>query len=389
MAFRQETDQVEVFHHFDENEQAAMQALVDALERSNPGIEIDEQLATGVDHSLQVKTDILNHNPSHIWDVPAGELQPYMDTDVLLDVTDAMEETGFAATIDRMGKEAVTKDGRFYGVPVDIYRINNCFVNERVAEDIGVDLSRIDGPVAFVETMEQLNAERSVTPFPLDLDAWTDPGAVMQLWTTLLLGVLGPREFRSFVDGDATRYRSEVEQSLELLRRLDAMETDESSSGGITDDNVLCFHDGDWAAGPLRDDPEFEFGRDWDLLPFPGTENASLMGLNTLVGSNQTRNDDAIEALLRFCASREGQRTFNLEKMSIPPRMDMSMEAFHPYIQRQAQYHERASSYVPAITHGAGLTPEQNIELLNAVPSLLSNWDLGQAVTDICAALDD
>jgi glucose/mannose transport system substrate-binding protein len=277
-------------------------------------------------------------------------------------------------------------------VPLNIHRINNLFYNVDLAAEAGVDPASASSPRDFVEVLRQADAETGGVGmlFPMK-----NPWTVLQLFETVLLGEHGHDTYRAVTGGNAAANRRQIADSLDIVRAYADLATDDALYMALTDANErfvegesVFFHQGDWAAGAYTESGGFDYERDWDHVPFPGTKGTYAMNMDSLIASAATENPDAVATVLQYAGSADGQRRFNQKKGSIPPRTDVSMREFTPFLQHQQQAFETSRTQPLSITHGLGVRPDQLIELKTAMSSFVASWDADETANELVSAFD-
>ena len=371
---------VEFFHHFHIGaEREGVQHLIDQFENKHSGIEIEEKTPSGPSHSLEVKTKILGEQSVDAWDIPIGSVAPYYESGVLLDLTEVWEETNLGSRVPQMAHSTLQFENEFVSIPMDVYRSNNLFYNKELAREIDIDPDRLDSLSKFVAVLEMIEDEHEYTGLSLH---FRNPFGLLQLWSVVLLAQEGPRRFRKIVSGDVVSEEA-VRKSLKTVEHLFSIGNDDAkfrstvdSANRLIENKVVFVHDGDWALGTYDSATDFEFGTDWDVVPFPGTSGTYQMGMNTFAANGLRKKTEPMKEFLRFAASPEGQTAFAKQKGSLPAREDVSLDSYHPYLQRQYDLFQRSRFQVPAIAHESGIRPDHLIDLKSLVPTLLTDWDI-------------
>ncbi|MBX0323246.1 ABC transporter substrate-binding protein [Halomicroarcula sp. F13] len=370
---------------------AALDALLDGFGQRHPEVSMrdvaDENL------SLEVKSRILKESPPDVWiEWPGKNLQPYDDAAVLGDVTSVWEDTDMERYYLDGPRNAAKFDGVYRAVPLNIHRINNLFYDVEQAEALGVDPAAIDSPRAFAEELQRIDAETDQTGmlFPMK-----NPWTVLQMWETVLLGEHGHDTYRRVTDDAAAAHRRAIVDALDIVGQYAEVATEDRLYTSLTDANErfvdgesVFFHQGDWAAGAYTESPEFDYGTDWDHVPFPGTDGLYAMNMDAVIAASVTDDSEAVSTFLSYVGSADGQRRFNQKKGSIPPRTDVDTSAFTPFLQEQQSAFQQSASQPLSITHGLGVRPDQLIELKTAMSTFVSSWDSEAVADDVVAALD-
>lgn len=357
---------------------AAVDSLLEGFRRRHRAIDVE---GTRYDNlRLQVKSRILKGDPPEAWiGWPGGELRGYVDAGVAGDVTDLWEETDLADAIRPFAAESCRVDGSYYAVPITIHRVNDLYVHTARCEEVGLDPSAASGPADLVEALRSVAGETDAAPVLVPM---SDPFAVLQLWEVTLLGLHGATTFERVAGGDAAAHRDAVRSALSTVADLASVAPDGSLYDSLTDANEafrdgggLVYPQGDWAGGAFVEADGFEYGVDWDRVPFPGTEDAYVLVQDAVVPSADAEGE-GVDAFLEHAGSAGAQAEFNRLKGSLPPRADAPMDAFTEFGRDQERLLERSRHQPKTVAHGLSVTPAQLVDLKSAVAEFVDSWDV-------------
>lgn len=228
---------------------------------------------------------------------------------------------------------AASHQGRIYGVPVNIHRINALFFNKRVFAKYGLE------PPASLADLQRVSAtlrDAGVTPLAVGgQDTWA---LSILVFENLLVAREGADFYEDYFSGRVAdprdpRMLNTIEAALELWREAtgdDARSTTwreavERVGRGEAAMTVM----GDWAKGALEQlggTADETFGE----VPFPGTQGTFVFTADTFALPRGAAGRDAALELLSTFASLEGQDAFNPLKGSIPARVDADPAVFDP-----------------------------------------------------------
>ncbi|WP_293029513.1 ABC transporter substrate-binding protein [Natronococcus sp.] len=369
-------------------EEEAFEALVDGFE-SETEYAVEANPApggAGAAIDAEVQTRVLDEDPPGTFQIWPGEaLRTYTDADALEPVGDLWEDGAEEEYLDSV-LEASSPEGDVVAVPINIHRLNNVFYNVEVLEDAGVDPEGIDSPEAFLDALEAADDAGYVGLAQQTQEPW----GVLQLWEVVFTGQHGVDAFEQFLDGEAAELEDEIEESLSLVEETSeyynedagTVSWDEANADVITGDAAF-HHNGDWAAGEYQGADDFEYGEDWDYIPFPGTEDVYTLVMDSFVMPANNPSPDATEAWIEYCSTVDAQERFNPPKGSIPPRTDVPTDEFPPFLQDQMDDFEGSDEQVTSISHGSGLEPAQASEVEEAFAVFTDNWDPEETTEDL------
>lgn len=384
------SDRVRVNHMYFGSGKPALEALLAGFERRHPS---DSTAEVGVENvRLDVKTGILQGDPPDVWlDWPGANLVSYHDADVLAELNDVWRRGNFAEAFHEGPVDAARVDGDYVAVPLNLQRANGLFYDVERVRSTGVDPTAVDDPSDLLRALETVVDETDAVGMVLPMK---NPWPTLQLWETVLLGEFGDDVFADLTAGRAKRHRSAVSETLGLIDEYAGYATDDAYYQSWTEANerfldgraAFCYQ-GDWAAGAYQDRSGFEYGRDWDHVAFPGTEDHYVMVMDAFAVSSDAPNLDAARRLVEYVGSAEGQRLFNANRGSIPPRADVDPDAFAPFFGDQLRDFE-AATQLPSVTHGLAVPPEVLIELKAAVSEFVSGDTVESTATKFVEAFE-
>ncbi|AFZ74740.1 carbohydrate ABC transporter substrate-binding protein, CUT1 family [Natronobacterium gregoryi] len=387
-----EFEPVEIGHWWTAGgEEDAFEALVEGFEQEHPDIEVDSSPSPGGAGSAleaDIRNRVVDQSPPSTFQVwPGQALTDYTDEDLLYDIEghvwdDDMREAYLDGPI-----EASRPHGDFVAVPINIHRLNNLFYNVDVVEDAGVDLEDVDSPSALLDAMEAVDEAGYVGMAQQTQTAWS----TLQLWAQVLLGEYGVDTYETFIAGDVEDVEAEVRDTLEIVVDYSDYFNEDASSLNDWDDasayvnrgEAAFFHQGDWAAGEYEADDDLEYGEDWDHVAFPGTEEMYALNMDSFVFPKHNPSPNATVQFLRYAGSADAQERFNPAKGSIPPRTDVSDEAFTPFLQDQMADFQASSEQPPSIAHGLAVPPAAQTDVEGAFANFIDNWDVDETYDEL------
>ncbi|RKD98313.1 ABC transporter substrate-binding protein [Halopiger aswanensis] len=360
--------------------QEAIQALVEGFQESHPDIDFGVQdVQGGARDNLEtvVSRRLRDGDPPSTWqEWPGANLLQFGDNlgDIEGDVwDDEMKENYLEGP-----QEAARPDGTYVAVPLNIHRINNLFYNVAVVEEAGVDPESIDGPEALVDAFQAVAENTEATPFA---NGTGELFTVFQLWETIFLAQAGADAYDELINGEFDDVDA-VRDSLALLAEYVEFFPDDHFSTSFTEANervidgeAAFIHQGDWAAGAYRNRDGFDYGDNWDHVPFPGTEGLYALNMDSFTYPADNPTPEDTKTFLSYVGSTDAQERFNPLKGSIPPRVDVDESEFPPFLQQQIGDFRDSDAQPPSIAHGAAVPPAIRGEVEDAIDAYLGNFD--------------
>jgi glucose/mannose transport system substrate-binding protein len=293
-------------------------------------------------------------DPPDSFQVHAGHelIDSWVVADKMEPVTFIFEENGWLDSYPPGVIDVLSYDGEIWSVPVNIHRSNVLWYNKAIFEANGLEPPATFD--AFFEVADALQAA-GVTPLALgDNGIW----AATHLMESVLLGSMGPEQYRGLWDGSTDWNGPEVEAALGTFARMmeyvnedhAALSWDQAAQLVVDGDAAMTIM-GDWAEGYFKSvglTPDVEFG----YVPSPGTAGTFIMLSDSFGLPKGAPDRDNAVAWLTVCGSKEGQDAFNPLKGSIPARTDGDRSLYDVYLQ-SAMDDFASNEIAPSLAHGA------------------------------------
>lgn len=288
-------------------QQRAAEGLIDEFEEMHPNIRVRSLVTGYARYFNKMQAMMVGNVAPDLMMVGVNYYDEWAYRGVLLDVTE-----DFAALMD-MGeimpvpREAVERDGRVYGLPVNITGVTTC-INVEAFREAGIPIPE-DGRIAWAELIEaapRLSA-RHGDPAALTDYAMIMPPPVVLFWQEGL-DLFDDRHHPTRV----TINTPAAVEVLDLARDLygsgyvvpPEVGMDQGMRELFRDGRVAVYFDSLIGSLMFYDKTAFE----WDVLSFPyGTKsNVSTMGSMSLGIWSNSPNQEAARIFARFFASPKG-----------------------------------------------------------------------------------
>lgn len=288
-------------------QQRAAKELVDNFEETHSGIRVDLNVSGYGRYFDRIQAMMVGNVAPDLMMIGVNYYDEWAHRGVLLDVTEDFEALSEMGEIMPVPREAVMREGRVYGLPVNITGITTC-INVDAFREAGIEIPA-DGKITWRELVE---AAPKLSSRHGDPDAPTEysmilPHPVVFFW----------QEGMDLFDD---RYHP-TEVTINSPEAVDVLDfvRDFYASGYVVPPEVTAdsgyhqlFRDGrvaiffDNLIGSLMFYDQTDFA--WDTLGFPyGSEsNVSTLGSMTLGIWSQSPNKEAARKFARFFASPEG-----------------------------------------------------------------------------------
>jgi len=227
--------------------------------------------------------------------------------------------------------DQVSYDGKLYGLPSNVHRINSLFYNRRVFDKYGLT---VPATVADMKAIGQKLKGTGVVPLAMgSKEPWT---LALLGFECLLVSREGPTFYEDYLHGklkaDDPRLRATLHALLDLgpifnsdhaqYNWLQAVEM-------VTRGQAAMTAMGDWAT-VFFTMQGMQPGKDYGEIAFPGSENTFVFTSDAFALPVDARNKAGAERLMRTIGSPEGQRVIARKKGALSPRADVEPPAAEP-----------------------------------------------------------
>ncbi|MFW5956099.1 MAG: ABC transporter substrate-binding protein [Halorhabdus sp.] len=381
----------EVAHFFGEGDGRTMlDTLLDGFDPGDRSVEIVEQSYSNNAHDLAIKCRILQEDPPSVFvEWPGQNLKPYVEARTIEDISDLWAENGWDREFIDGAIDLVTFEKKHYGVPFTLHRTNNLFYNVELTERYGVDPTSIRDAAEFLEVLGQCaDPDEDVVPMALPMK---NPWTVLMLFKQLLVGIAGVERYEAIAAGEAPVYEREIRTAMEVVAEIADLASEHNefvdmveANQRFMDQQAVFFQQGDWVGGAYGEVEGYEYGRDWGHEPIPGTDGVYVMGMDSVVMPADPDHAAIGRSFLEHVADARTLRTINRIKGSIPPRRDVAIDEYPPFLQDQYRDFKRAREHTGG---GKSVTPPENgIRERIAFSSFITDRDIDAAVRAIIDA---
>lgn len=358
---------------------AAVEELTSTFKDANPDMETNFQ-AVGGDGNVELNTTVLRrltnaNQMSSFANWPGKNLERYRGS--LMDLEeDVWEDAGLKESMQDRVVEICRFDDQMPAVPIGSHRMNNLFFNTAAFDEAGIDAESLESVSDLMDALETIDAETDYIPFAHGMRA---PFLGLQTWAQILTSDHGVDAYTNFINGDGDR--DAMIDALESLQEIQENYINEDASSiGYTEaaqkliaDEAACMHGGNWLYGMFRNDDEFNFGEEWDWVPFPGTEGLYFYHVDAFVMPADNPSREQTIAWGKFVGSKEAQIGFNNLKGSVPLRTDIDPSELTDFLAMTYEDLTSSEAYPPTIAHGLAVNPEA----MNACKSAIGNNFMG------------
>ena len=357
--------QAEVLHWWTSGGEAKSVAVLQKEFASRGGKWTDMPVAGGGGDAAMaaLRARVLAGNAPTAVQLKGPAIQEWYEEGVLANISSVAKAQGWADVLPASIAGHMKCEGKWCAVPVNVHRIDWIWANAAVLAKNGISM-----PTSWDEfnvAAEKLQAA-GITPLAHGGQAWQDA----TVFEAVALGIGGPEFFqKAFVELDQATLKSNT-----MVKVFDQMRI----MRGFVDNN---FSGRDWnlaTAMVMNGEAAFQIMGDWAKGEFlaagkrPGIDflcastpgdgflyNVDSFAMFAVDGSDKT---DGQLLLAELIVGKNFQKVFNMNKGSIPARVDVALDDFDPCAHTSAQdmaTSNAGGSLLPSYAHGMALRGAQ------------------------------
>jgi glucose/mannose transport system substrate-binding protein len=389
--------EVEVLHWWTSGGEAkSVSALKDMLEEQGHTWK-DFAVAGGSGTSAMtvLKTRAVSGNPPAAAQIKGHDIQEWGGLGFLASLDDVAKANEWDSLVPPMVSDIMKFEGDYVAVPVNVHRVNWLWANKEVFQKAGVKVpTTMD---EFFMVGDKLK-EAGYIPLAHGGQAWQDA----TVFEAVALSVLGSDGYRkAFVDLDMDVLSGD--KMVETFRQFKKMHNyiDKNSPGRdwnvatsmVINGEAAMQIMGDWAKGEFTAAGKMA-GKDYFCVPAPGTANQFTHNVDSFAffELSDPEQQKAQKALAATILTPEFQEVFNMNKGSIPVRLDADMSNFDTCaVDSMKDFKATAKSgdLVPSMAHGMSTTSYAQGAIYDVVTNFFNdqNADPKEAATKLAKAV--
>jgi glucose/mannose transport system substrate-binding protein len=368
--------EVEVLHYWTSGGEAKSVAELKKIMQAKGHVWKDFAVAGGGgdNAATALKSRVVAGNAPAAAQVKGPAIQEWAAEGVLANLDAVGKAENWDSLLPKVVADVMKYKGSYVAAPVNVHRVNWMWANAAVLKKAGVK--------AMPKTWEEFFAAADSVK-KLGLIAVAHGGQNWQDFTTfesVVLGVGGAKFYNdALVKLDPKALNSDtMKKSLETLRKVKSY-TDPAAAGRdwnlatamVMQEKAAFQFMGDWAKGEFLAAGKTP-GKDFLCAAAPGSANAYTFNMDSFAmfklkdGAAQKGQSDLAAAIM----GTEFQEVFNLNKGSIPARLNMSMAKFDDCAKLSSKDFvdsAKAGSLVPSIAHSMAVSPAAEGALKDAV----------------------
>jgi glucose/mannose transport system substrate-binding protein len=329
----------------------------------------------GGDNAMTVlKSRVVAGNPPAAAQIKGPAIQEWASEGVLANLDATAKAEKWDELLPKVVADVMKYKGNYVAAPVNVHRVNWMWANKAVLDAAGVK----SAPKTWDEFFKAADAVKKAGKI-----AVAHGGQNWQDFTTfesVVLGVGGAKFYNdALVKLDQKALTSAtMTKSLETFRKIKGY-TDAASPGRdwnlatamvIKGDAAFQFM-GDWAKGEFAAAGKAP-GKDYICAAAPGTANAYTFNVDSFA-MFKLKDANAQKAQADLAASIMGtefQEVFNLNKGSIPVRLNMKMDKFDDCAKLSTKDFvdtAKTGGLQPSVAHGMAIKPAAEGAIKDAV----------------------
>jgi len=389
--------EVEVLHWWTAGGEAKSAAVLKGMLEDQGHSWKDFAVAGGGGESAMtvLKTRAVSGNPPSAAQIKGHDIQEWGGLGFLTSLDSTAKQENWDEILPSVVTKVMKWDDEYVAVPVNVHRVNWLWANPEVLKKSGVTVpTTLD---EFFVAADKIKAAGYV-PLAHGGQPWQDA----TVFEAVALDVLGSEDYnKAFVELDMSVLSGD--KMVEVFTKFKKMRDYIDSNSPGRDWNVATSMVingeaamqimGDWAKGEFTAAGKVP-GKDYICAPAPGTNGQFTFNIDSFAffELNGSSNQKAQQDLAQTILTKDFQEVFNLNKGSIPVRLDMDMSKFDQCaLDSMATFKASAGTgdLVPSMAHGLATTSYAQGAIYDVVTNFFNekNADPQQAAAKLAKAV--
>ena len=389
--------EVEVLHWWTAGGEAKSAAVLKEMIEEQGHTWKDFAVAGGGGESAMtvLKTRAVSGNPPSAAQIKGHDIQEWGGLGFLTSLDGTAKQEKWDDLLPTVVTKVMKWDGEYVAVPVNVHRVNWLWANPEVLKKSGVTVpTTLD---EFFVAADKIKAAGFI-PLAHGGQPWQDA----TVFEAVALDVLGSEDYnKAFVDLDMDVLSGD--KMVEVFTKFKKMRDYIDSNSPGRDWNVATSMVingeaamqimGDWAKGEFTAAGKVP-GKDYICAPAPGTDGQFTFNIDSFAffELGDKENQKAQQDLAKTILTKDFQEVFNLNKGSIPVRLDMDMSKFDQCaLDSMATFKASAESgdLVPSMAHGLSTTSYAQGAIYDVVTNFFNERDADpkEAATKLAKAV--
>ncbi len=373
--------EVEVLHWWTSGGEAKSAAVLKEMVEQQGHTWKDFAVAGGGGESAMtvLKTRAVSGNPPAAAQIKGHDIQEWANLGFLTTLDEVANAEKWDQVLPSVVTQVMKNNGHYVAVPVNVHRVNWLWANPAVFKkaDVAIPTSWDE----FIAAAEKIQAAGYI-PLAHGGQAWQDA----TVFEAVALETLGTELYiKAFVEHDDKALKSEqMEQAFAKFKQLrkyidkDAAGRDWNVATNMVISGQAAMQImGDWAKGEFAAAGK-QPGTDYICVPAPGTAGKFTFNIDSFAFFKLASPEDqqAQLALAKTILTPKFQEIFNLNKGSIPVRLDMDMSKFDQCALDSMSTFKAANSsgdLIPSWSHGLATTSQVQGAIYDVVTNFFND----------------
>lgn len=375
--------EVEVLHWWTSGGEAkSVSVLKDMMEKEGHTWKDFAVAGGGGESAMTVlKTRAVSGNPPAAAQIKGHNIQEWAELGFLTNLDDVSKQGNWDGILPKVVADTSKYQGHYVSVPINVHRVNWLWANKAVLDKAGVEV-----PTSWDEFFtagDKLKAA-GIIPLAHGGQPWQDA----TLFEAIALETLGNADYnKAFVDLDQTTLSGDkMVEAFTIFKKVHGY-IDSNSPGRdwnvatsmVINGKAAMQVMGDWAKGEFSAANK-QPGTDYVCAPTPGTDDSFTFNIDSFAffKIKDKANQKAQQDLAKTILSKDFQEVFNLNKGSIPVRLDMDMSKFDQCaLDSMAAFKATADTggLVPSMAHGMSTTSYVQGAMYDVITNFFNDAD--------------
>ncbi|MBY3787452.1 carbohydrate ABC transporter substrate-binding protein [Photobacterium carnosum] len=368
--------QVEVLHWWTSSGEAkSVKVLKHMMEQQGDSWKDFAVAGGGGESAMTVlKMRAVSGNPPTAAQLKGHDIQEWGRLGFLTSLDDVAQQEHWDNVLPPVVANIMKYNNHYVAVPINVHRVNWLWVNPTVFKAAGATV-----PTTLAEFF--VAADKIKAAGFIALAHGGQPWQDATLFESIALAVLGSADYRkAFVDLNMTVINSaKMVDVFKQFKRMKAYIDPEaegrhwnSATEMVINAQAAMQFMGDWAKGEFAQANK-QAGKDYLCVPAPGTQHQFTFNIDSLAffKLKGTEADNVAQHdLAKILLTPYFQRVFNLNKGSIPVRLDMDMSAFDQCALDSMKAFKQASlsgDLVPSFSQNLATTADVQSAIVDVV----------------------
>ncbi|MBD0787056.1 carbohydrate ABC transporter substrate-binding protein [Vibrio sp. Y2-5] len=373
--------EVEVLHWWTAGGEAnAISVLKDMLElQGYSWIDFGVEGGGGESAMRVLRTRAVSGNPPSAANIKGPDIQEWARLGFLTNLNSVANPEHWDDVIPKMITNVMKYDNHYVAVPVNVHRVNWLWANSEVFAKAGAKI-----PTSMDEFFTAADKIKAIGLIPLAHGS--QPWQNATLFEVIALDVLGAKDYiKAFVDLDMDTLGGEkmIEVFTQFKRVRSYVDNNSPGRDWMTATSMVIKGEagmqimGDWAKGEFSAAGKVP-GKDYVCAPAFGTAGKFTYNVDSFAffDLQDEENFKAQQALASTILDPKFQEVFNLNKGSIPVRLDMDMSHFDQCAldsMREFKSSAKTGDLVPSMAHGMSTTSYVQSAMFDVITNFFNN----------------